>query len=227
MRKIIYILSIFLGSHQGFAQTLAGIPLDSDWKKSVYTFSTKNLVHPSWGLAHAERNYLVAQNLATKEGMKLDEEALFAAAFLHDLGGLPPHAKPGVDHAVRSAELAEPLLKDWGFPMNKWATVKEMILGHTYYGPLPASAAARIFRDADILDFLGSVGVARLLAVTQDKEWSDGTLKPTVGTLRSFATDLAGKCFSPEAKRIAEGRRIELVEFLKRLDEQTLQGRAL
>lgn len=203
------------------------IPLDSAWKRATYEFSRKNLVHPSWGLAHAERNYLLTKELAAKEGLPLDEEALFAASFLHDLGGMPGFAEAGKDHALKSAELAEPLLRDWGFPMAKWPEVKDIILGHVYYGPAPASPVARAFRDADILDFLGAIGVARILAVTQEPGFANGTLKPTVRMLRSFADSLPGKGSLPEAKRLGAERGAEMASFLRALDEQTFGGTAL
>ncbi len=49
---------------------------------------------------------------------------LFAAAFLHDIGGFAPYEDPNVDHGLRSAQVAEPLLKSWGFPMAKFPQVK-------------------------------------------------------------------------------------------------------
>ena len=59
-----------------------------------------------------------------------------------------PFDKEGVDHAVRSVEVVEPLLKDWGFPSSKFDQVKEMILTHTYYTNGSAS------RELDMRKFL-------------------------------------------------------------------------
>ena len=207
--------------------TPTGIPLDADWKRKVYSFAQKNVVHPAWGLAHSERNYQVAKSLAQKEGIQIDEDVLLAASFLHDLGGIGSFAKPGVDHAERSVEIIEPLLTAWGFPMGKWPQVKAMILGHVYYGAKPDSPAVMVFRDADILDFLGSVGVARIMAVTLEDGFSDGTLKPTVGTLKGFAGTLAEKCSLSACRDMAAPRVKEMQEFLSSLNQETFQENAL
>jgi len=134
--------------------TATGIAVDSEWKRALYEFAKTNSVHPSWGIAHSERDYQTTKSLAQKEGITLDDDVLFAAAFLHDIGGLSPFAQKDVDHAVRSTQVIEPLLPAWGFPIQKWSQVKEMILGHTYYGPAPASREALAFRDADYSRFL-------------------------------------------------------------------------
>ncbi|MGZ3694939.1 MAG: HD domain-containing protein [Bdellovibrionota bacterium] len=207
--------------------TPTGIALDSEWKKQTYAFAVKNVVHPAWGLAHSERDYQVTKTLAYKEGIPVDEEALFAAAFLHDIGGLAAFEKKGMDHAERSVEVIEPLLTSWGFPMEKWTQVKEIILGHTYYSPKPNSKIAQAFRDSDILDFLGAIGVARLLAVTEESGFSDGTLKPTVATLKAFATSMADNCSLAACREMAAPRQKELNEFLSLLDNETLNGKAL
>src|SRR5262249_55666847 len=157
-----------------------------------------------------ERDYQVARILAQKERVAIDEDVLFAAAFLHDIGGIGSFAKKGVDHAERSVEVVEPLLTTWGFPESKIPQVKEMILGHTYYGPAPKSPQALAFRDADVLDFLGDIGAARILAVSEEPGFSDGTLKPTVDTLRDFAKTMAGKCGSKSCKEMAKPRVLEL-----------------
>ena len=207
--------------------TSTGIVLDSSWKNAIYDFAQKNVRHPSWGIAHSERNYQVTKFLAEKEKVELDLDVLFAASFLHDLGGLKGYEVEGVDHAVRSALLAESLLSDAGFPMDKWPVVKEIILGHTYYTAIPTNKTAQLFRDADVLDFLGNIGVARILAITQEEGTSDSTLNPTTGILQSFAKSMAGKCISESCKELAKKRQRELLLFLKSLTQETFNGKAL
>lgn len=216
---------IHLTDSNEIKSTPSGIILDSSWKNAIYDFAQKNVRHPAWGLAHSERNYQVTKLLAEKEKVELDLDVLFAASFLHDLGGLKGYEGEGVDHAVRSATLAESLLSEAGFPMEKWPAVKEIILGHTYYTTAPANKTAQLFRDADVLDFLGNIGVARIMAVTMEEGTSDSTLKPTVGILKSFAKSMAGKCISESCKELAKGRQAELLSFLKSLDQETFNGK--
>lgn len=100
-------------------QTSTGIALDTEWKKKVFAYAQKNVVHPSWGIMHSERDYQITKKLAADSKITLDLDVLFAAAFLHDLGGIGQFQAEGVDHAVRSVQLVEPLLREWGFPMEK------------------------------------------------------------------------------------------------------------
>lgn len=229
MKRIFFALLMISGvaMAESVSETATGILLDSSWKQQVYDYANANVKHPSWGITHSERNYQVSVTLANKEGFTIDHDVLFVASFLHDLGGIHPHEVDGVDHAARSVELIEPLLQKWGFPMQKFTQVKEMILGHTYYGPKPESQPALAFRDADILDFLGAIGIARILAITQEPGRTDGTLTPVVNILKSFAKSLPGKCSLKACVTIAEPRKKELDQFLLNLDEQSFSGKAL
>jgi len=209
------------------AATPTGIKLDTSWKRQVYAFVLENGAHPAWGMAHAERDYQLAGQLAGKEGIQLDDDALFAAAFLHDIGALPKYFKTDADHAARAADRAEPLLRQWGFPMSKWPLVKDLILGHNYYAPAPASRAAQAFRDADMLDFLGAIGAARILALTEERDGVKGALAGPAAMLKGFAADLPGKFSLPASREIAAKRLSELEQFLKTLDEESFAGAAL
>lgn len=220
-------LSVDVLGSNALKSTPTGISLDSNWKSAIYDFAVKNITHPSWGLSHSERNYQVTRILAEKEKAELDLDVLFAASFLHDLGGLKGYETAGVDHAVKSAELAEKLLSDAGFPMEKFAAVKEIILGHTYYTKVPGDKTAQLFRDADVLDFLGNIGIARILAVTSEDGIANGTLSPTVSMLQSFSKSMASKCISEACKEMAKVRQGELSQFLKVLNEQSFNGKAL
>src|SRR5262245_59480269 len=102
-----------------YGTTLAAIPLDAQWKEEIYSFARRELKHPAWGWTHSERDYLLALELAAGEHWAVDKDVLFAAAFTHDIGAIGDFQKDGVDHAVRSVEIAEPLLREAGFPSEK------------------------------------------------------------------------------------------------------------
>jgi len=205
-------------------KTATGIPLDTDWKKSIYSFAQKNVVHPAWGINHSERDYQVTKSIAQNEKLDLDEDVLFAAAFLHDVGGIPPYYDKNIDHAIRSVQVIEPLLPQWRFPMEKWPAVKDMILGHTYYGPLPSLAISKAFRDADILDFLGNIGTARILAITQDPIMGKPTLQPMLDTLTDFTQSMPPKCSYSTCRSMAGPRVVEMLAFLKGLSLESING---
>jgi uncharacterized protein len=199
--------------------TPAGIPLDSPWRRAVYEQANTHLQHPSWGVRHSERNYLLGMALAEAEGLTVDADVLFAAAFLHDWGGIAPFAVAGKDHAVRSVELAEPFLTEAGFPMEKFPSVHAAILGHMY-DKEPEGAEAVVLHDADALDFLGALGAARLLAATADRPDYDQAL----GRIERFAVDIPPRLKTAAARALAGDRVEVMTDFLARVRRETPEG---
>ena len=179
-----------------------------EWRRKLLDFAKKNVVHQSWGYDHAERNYRLSLKIAEAEGISLDEEVLFAASYLHDLGGLAGFEVEGVDHGVRSGELAAPLLKGMGFPEEKIKDVQEMIVDHVYTHPTPESPFSRIFREADILDFLGAVGIMRLMAANLEMGPTPD-LRNSVAAIESMMKNMPAKLTFPSTKKEGQ-RRIEV-----------------
>jgi uncharacterized protein len=201
------------------ATTPAGIPLDSPWRRAVYDQAYGNFLHPGWGWRHSERNYVLGMALARAEELTVDADVLFAAAFLHDWGGLAPFASPGVDHAARSVELAEPFLTEAGFPMEKFPAVRAAILGHMY-DKEPEGSEAVVLHDADALDFLGALGAARLLAATGDRPDYDQAL----GRIERFAVDIPPRLKTVAAREMAAPRVAQMTEFLAEVRRETPEG---
>lgn len=197
-------------------ETPAGIPLDSRWRRAVYEQANTHFLHPSWGVRHSERNYVLGMALAEAEGLTVDTDVLFAAAFLHDWGGIEPFASRGVDHAVRSVELAEPFLTEAGFPMEKFPAVRAAILGHMY-DKEPEGSEAVVLHDADALDFLGALGAARLLAATSDRPDYDQAL----GRIERFAVDIPPRLKTAAARDMAAQRIVVMTDFLAEVRRET------
>lgn len=208
-----------LGAHP--AETITGIPLDAPWKLKLYIFAREKLKHPAWGWTHSERDYLLASELAAKEGLVIDTDVLFAAAFIHDIGAIGDFQKEGVDHAVRSVELAEPVLREAGFPAEKLPAVREAILGHMHDKIAGSRSESVVLHDADTLDFLGTVGVARRLAVTGTAtDYAGGVAK-----ISEFADKLPERLVTKTAKSMAVSRAAEMRQFLGQLAGETRDGR--
>lgn len=197
----------------------AGIPADSPWRAAVLAHAMEHLRHPGWGWRHSERDYLLSMAVAEAEGLTVDPEVMFAAAFLHDWGGIEPFARPGVDHASRSVELAEPFLRDAGFPMDKFPAVRAAILGHMYDRE-PEGPEAVALHDADLLDFLGATGAARMLAVTGDRPDYDQALE----RIERFAADLPGRLKTTGAREMAATRVAAMTAFLEALRREVPEG---
>ena len=196
--------------------TPAGITLDSPWRRAVYEQASTRFLHPSWGVRHSERNYVLGMALAEAEGLTVDADVMFAAAFLHDWGGIEPFAAAGVDHAVRSVQLAEPFLTEAGFPMEKFPAVRAAILGHMY-DKEPEGSEALVIHDADALDFLGALGAARLLAATGARPDYDQAL----GRIERFAVDIPPRLKTAAAREMAPDRVATMTEFLADVRRET------
>lgn len=202
-------------------RTLTGIPIDKAWKQKVYAFAREQLNHPAWGWTHSERDYLLASSIARREGMKVDDDVLFAASFVHDIGAIGDFQREGIDHAVRSVEIAEPFLTEAGFPVEKLPAVREAILGHMHDKPAGARPESIVLHDADTLDFLGAVGVARRLSVTGAAADMTGGL----ARIREFAVQLPHRLVTRTAKAMAQDRVQQMHNFLVQLEAETAGGR--
>ena len=120
-------------------------------------------VDPVHGLDHALRVLGLAERIGRAEGADLT--ILRAAALLHDAAG----AAPGPDgqrqsHEVRSAQLAERVLQEKGWPVEAVEAVAHCIRAHRFRGrEAPRTLEAKVLFDADKLDVIGAFGVARTL----------------------------------------------------------------
>jgi uncharacterized protein len=111
-----------------------------------------------WAINHTRR--LLELIAIIGEGLEYDDDAIWLAAHLHDWGGYAPWAKPGVDHALRSTEVAGPFLAERGYPADLIERILQCI-EHHHSGDPCHSIEAILLADADALDFLGVVGVLR------------------------------------------------------------------
>ena len=116
---------------------------------------------PAHDFDHVLRVLATALRLAEAEGA--DPEIVRAAALLHDVGRAQERAGGG-DHAAESARRAREILA--GHPAARVEAVAEAIASHRFRtGIVAASLEARVLYDADKLDSIGAIGVARAYAV--------------------------------------------------------------
>lgn len=207
-------------------QTESGIPLDAPWKVAVFQFAKSNLQHSAWGLAHSERDFQLAQSLAAEEKLTVDTDVLFAAAFLHDVGVFAPYPKESVDHTERAAQVAEEILRPTGFPMDKLPRVQQAMRSHMFYSQVANTTEARVLHDSDTLDFLGNIGVTRIISITTRHRWAN-TLPDAIATLEKFKKELPDKLITEAAKKRAITRISEMDQFLSVLKAETFEGHAL
>ncbi|MFT4813721.1 MAG: hypothetical protein ACI9WR_001025 [Paracoccaceae bacterium] len=122
------------------------------------------MAHTPQGVEHYERNYLLGLELAKVDSLQIDD-VLFAAAFVHDMGVFEPYVVADAEHSQTATENIESVLNTTNFPIRKIADVKTAILAHMFYAEVPDNNTAIVLHDADTLDFLGIIGVTRILCV--------------------------------------------------------------
>lgn len=113
-------------------------------------------------MEHAMRVYNLCLHL-TKYELNVDLDVLKTAALLHDVARVREfNDKTGsIDHSVLGAEMADKILRTLGYS-EKIAHVKHCIEAHRFRSKVkPKTREAKILFDADKLDVLGAIGVAR------------------------------------------------------------------
>jgi uncharacterized protein len=157
-----------------------------------------------------------------------DRDALEAAAWLHDIGRARER-EAGRSHAVLSAEMAAEVLPALGFDTARTALICAAIADHRFStGRVPASLEGCLLQDADRLDALGAIGIARTFAEGYDRELyhrddpfaAARTPDDDHNTLDHFFVKLLrlpGTLHTPEARAEAARRLETMLAFLRAL----------
>jgi HD superfamily phosphodiesterase len=195
------------------------------WRETVLKLAREHFKNPAWGFSHCVRDYALARRLAAADGVRLDDDVLFAAAYLHDMAAFPPWEDPKRDHSDVGAEDVSQVLDGTGFPMQKLDAVRGAIRTHMYYRD-PMGPEALYLHDADALDWLGAIGVARILALV-DPNGGDPTGPKAVEMLEENLSKTPSRVLSPAGKALVPDRRRELEVFLQQLRHESEDLRTL
>lgn len=131
--------------------------------KKIKEIVEKELSCSAHNLDHILRVYNLCI-LLSKFEENVDLEVLIPAALLHDIARVKEsHDKTGkLDHAVLGSQIAEGILRDLEYEEEKIKKIKHCIIAHRFRsGNAPKTIEAKILFDADKIDGLGAVGIAR------------------------------------------------------------------
>lgn len=193
---------------------------------------------PVHGFDHVLRVYRMAEKIAAIEGADL--EVVRAAALLHDAEGSETSGgdEGRVDHHLASAAFAREVLLAEGWPEERIAAVGHCIRAHRFRDNAepPGTLEAKVLFDADKLDVLGAIGVARTIAydVVQGQpvyrepsrhfletgEKEPGESHSSYHEFLFKLIKIKDRLYTPTARAIGEGRHRFLVEYFMRLSAE-------
>ena len=119
---------------------------------------------PAHDMAHFQRVVATAKFLASQEEANL--EIIVPAAWLHDLVNLPKNSPERHLASRYSADAAIEFLKSIHYPSQFHNAIHHAICAHSYSAQIkPETKEAEVVQDADRLDGLGAIGIARCFTV--------------------------------------------------------------
>jgi len=164
------------------------------------------------GWDHVERVYNLCIFIGRKE--KADIETLKIASLLHDI----KRNGEEVDHALKSSEEAERILKKLHFPPSKISKVVDAIKTHRFRGKTkPLTLEAKILSDADKLDAMGAMGIHR--ASSFGGETQRGFQK-TIDHFYEKLLKLKHLMYTETARKLAEKRHSFMLAYLKQVEKE-------
>lgn len=182
---------------------------------------------------HVLRVLALAEKLARAEGA--DIEIVHTAALLHDIARADEDTTGG-DHAQMAAERAKDILRARGGAPAKIDAIAHVIESHRFRtNAPPQTIEAQVLFDADKLDSIGAIGVARAYQVSgalNQRLWSE-VAPDTMATRQQrnsnhsayaeFVVKLSKvreRLFTATARKIANDRHAYMSEFFARLEKE-------
>lgn len=186
---------------------------------------------------HIYRVLYAALELA--QDTQADLDVLITACLLHDIGRQEQFADPSICHAVAGAEKAAAFLKSLSMPEDFIGAVCHCIRAHRFSKKSPPETLeAKILFDADKLDVVGAMGVARTLlyqgtmaqplyTLTEDGFVSDGTDTDTPSFFQEYKRKLErlyDGFLTEKGQQAALRRKAAAVDFYNALLQEADQG---
>lgn len=185
---------------------------------------------PVHGFDHVLRVYQMAERLAEIEGADL--KIVRAAVLLHDAQS---NSTERDDHQHASASFARQVLQSENWDEQAISAVEHCIRAHRFRDQreMPATLEAQILYDADKLDAIGAIGVARAIAYAA-MDRNPAYAPPSPAFIRSGSVEpgerysayheylfklskLKHRLYTKSARAIAEGRHRVMAEFFDQL----------
>jgi len=181
---------------------------------------------------HTIRVYKNAQKICKKE--KANEKLVLSATLLHDVISYPKSDKRSKMSSIESAKKSKKILEKFDFSKDEITIISDAIRDHSFsQNKIPKTLEGQILQDADRLDALGAIGIARIFAtggslkrpfyniedpfckrrIPDDKIWTVDHFFQKLLKLESLMNTKSGKVEAKKRTRI-------LKEFLNQLKHE-------
>ena len=186
-----------------------------DWRGALLHFVERE-AKPVEKFGHQPRLYELTKLIG--RGLDYDDDIVYAAAYLHDLGVFTghrpedPEALSHWNHVLYTVAKTPQVLAECQFPPEKVAAVLKCI-EHHQPNDEPETIESIILRDADILEQLGAMGILRTVCkVGRDTRFA--TFSDAQASLAKAIEVLPGKLRLETSKALAQERMRVHREFL-------------
>ena len=195
-------------------------------KKVVKCKLKKN--DPAHDFEHVMRVYRNAERICKSENG--NKKLILSAVLLHDIIKI----KNRKDSALKSAKLSEKILKENYFLDDEITIISDAIKEHSFSkGKIPSTPEGKILQDADRLDAIGAIGLARVFSFSgsnnrpfydpKDPFSKNRNLNDNKWAIDHFyekLLTLEEKMNTKTGKTIAKKRTKTLKDFLKELKNE-------
>ena len=131
-------------------------------KQEVHNLMINDSAHD---FEHIMRVFKNAQKICKKENA--NEKLVLSAVLLHDIISYPKSDKRSKLSSIKSAEESKKILKKFNFTKEEIKIVSDAIRDHSFSrNKIPTTLEGKILQDADRLDAIGAIGIARVFAVS-------------------------------------------------------------
>jgi HD superfamily phosphodiesterase len=168
-----------------------------------------------WAVAHAKRLIELVKQISVD--IPYDAHIMELATYMHDWGAFPKYIQKDVEHAVRSRQVVESdILPRLPLTADQKETLLETIELHDYRDMRPTkSNEALLLREADMLEFLGMIGMAR------DFARGPRNVETCYKRILSRRDDIQGRFTIPCAQELAQVRLARMEKSLQWLNEES------
>ncbi len=178
---------------------------------------------------HTLRVCRLCDRIGKAEGVDMD--VLLIAACLHDIGRASQDDSNGeVCHAQKGAQMAKPIVDKLPFSENQKQNIIHCIRSHRFRGNhRPKTKEAKVLFDADKLDAIGAVGVARAFLFAGEVGAMLHNPKMNIENTSSYSIDDTGyreykvklckirdRILTKEGRKMADERHAFMEEFFNR-----------